>query len=109
MKKLITALVVMLTVGLFLGSCGTEDCSCEDPLQDFFTEYYTECVQLCAVCFNLASQCNISNYSIENCVADRWYEGASNSHCLDFINQINTEWLETKDCMAGYIPNRCSF
>ena len=109
MKKLIVTLVVMLSMVISLSGCGPEDCSCEDPLQAFFTEYYIECIQLCTVCSNLASQCNISNYSIENCVADRWYEGASNFHCLDFINQINTEWLETEDCMTGHIPNRCSF
>ena len=92
MKKLIVSAVLLSVLGLFLSGCGTE----EVDWDDFFNEYYSECVQLCKTCAEWAEMCNVEA-TIESCTERQWYNDTRNRDC-DFYATEVTKWIEMNEC-----------
>ena len=88
MKKLIVTVVGLLMVVLLIGGCGA-DTSAGDCLDDFFNEYYSECIQYCDTCAKCASMCSI-DYQATTCVESRWSYGSSNDSCVSGEREVIT-------------------
>ena len=102
MKKLALSVVVMLTMGLFLG-CGTD---VEDCLDAFFEEYYKECVQLCEMCAEWVANCGITNYSMSVCVEERWRYGSSPGECQSERKRV-AGFISTSTCSTDELDWKC--
>lgn len=105
MRKLIVTLIGLLTVVLLVCGCGAEKVDWDD----FFNEYYGECIAACERCIFIANMCNL-DFSVEACVLGRWSYGSSPTECrLSVENHIN-RIIETKDCNdTEYIIAHCMY
>lgn len=92
MKKLIVRVLVVLSMVLLISGCGTEDVDWDD----FFNEYFSECVSYCATCAEWGEMCNI-DYNAGICVDERWRNGSSNNSCVSG-KQKTVTMIEEESC-----------
>lgn len=102
MKKLSTVMLGTFVLVLCMGSCGTD---VNVNWDDFFNEYYSECVQLCETCAEWADMCNVED-TIKACTERQWYKGLRNFDCNSYTNEVN-DWIRIRECDPG--DNWCLF
>ena len=96
MKKFIVVGLIQMLVVLFSGCGWDTSCDCNDPLEEFYQEYYAECVSLCN---NLDTWIDLCREDISNpdCVENYWVKGESNKGCAE-TNEVVQEYMYDEDC-----------
>jgi len=113
MKKLIVTLMFIL-----VASCGGSDVM---PGNDFFNEYFAECVEMCQINNTWLEYCKPLNGAFEfvpipgvqECVLVQWDCGLTNHECVQFVDKLTKKLLDnncdewnTHRCLG--IPQHCN-
>ena len=109
MKKLLTTVLGLLLGVLLINGCGTDVEGCEGCLDDFFNNYYSECIIYCDTCAEWAEMCDL-DYDANACVSKRWTRGSPNESCEAATKEKVTPMIEDKDCnMRMYLWHCLNF
>lgn len=105
--KTFAILGILGILGMVLSGCGTDTRTEYIPVpekEDFFAEYYADCVELCGFCEDWAPPCGFLGYNYTLCIDHMWDYGVTNFYCRDAIDKVKG-WINDGDCVKAWVED----